>query len=344
MADALERHARRQARDQALRLLRCRTGRRRGRKSSSSSIARLTEQVSALSAPGQHLHRPAPRHRMARGIRQGHGVLLHHHSSRHAGASAAPSPTRWSASRSTSASTSSPTWSTAQAAELEGRHEGQAILASARRRHAPADVPAGQGRDMTGAEAARGRKAVARFLRPRSVAIVGISARAGQRRPGHSAIAQAEQLPGRHPPGRPQRRADRRPSGAEEPGRAAGGRRPGRVHAAGRRRARRRRGVRETQGGLGDGVRRGLCRGRRAGDAGRDRGDGAQRRPCHRRAELPRLHQQRRRHDAAHAVRPRSAALRRRIEARVSPSSARAAACSAISSGRPTGAARRCLM
>ena len=32
------------------------------------------EEVSALPAPGQHLHRPAPRHRMARGVGQGQGL------------------------------------------------------------------------------------------------------------------------------------------------------------------------------------------------------------------------------------------------------------------------------
>src|SRR4029077_7578662 len=37
----------------------------------------------------------------------------------------------------------------------------------------------GKGRDMSGAERARGPKAVARFLNPRSVAIVGISTRQG---------------------------------------------------------------------------------------------------------------------------------------------------------------------
>src|SRR5205807_3140264 len=61
----------------------------------------------------------------------------------------------------------------------QGRHEGQAALASARGWHAPVDVPAGQRPSMNGPEAARGPQAVARFLRPRSVAIVGISSRAG---------------------------------------------------------------------------------------------------------------------------------------------------------------------
>ena len=41
------------------------------------------------------------------------------------------------------------------------------------------DVPARQGLDMSGPEDARGPQAVARFLRPRSVAIVGMSSRAG---------------------------------------------------------------------------------------------------------------------------------------------------------------------
>src|SRR5262249_26131798 len=61
----------------------------------------------------------------------------------------------------------------------EGRHEGETVLASARRRHASFYVPAGQRRGMSGPQDARGPQAVARFLRPRSVAIVGISARAG---------------------------------------------------------------------------------------------------------------------------------------------------------------------
>ena len=239
---------------------------------------------------------------------------------------------------------------------------------------------------MTGPEAARGPKAVARFLRPRSVAIVGMSTRAGQRGPGHPAIAetqqvrrrhssgrpqrradrrppgaqkrggtaggldlavftlppllcaiggdrrhfvarrqrrpehpaiaQAQQVPGRHSSRRPQRGADRRPRRAEEPRGTAGGRRSCRLHAAGRGRARRHRGLREAQGRLGDGVCRGLCRSRRTGNAGRDRQDRARRRTRHRRPELPRRHQQRRRHDAAHAVRARGAAFRRGLEAR----------------------------
>src|SRR5262249_2543642 len=61
----------------------------------------------------------------------------------------------------------------------QGRYEGQAALASARGRHVPVDVPAGQRSSMNGPEAARGPQAVARFLRPRSIAIVGMSARAG---------------------------------------------------------------------------------------------------------------------------------------------------------------------
>src|SRR5581483_2709264 len=61
----------------------------------------------------------------------------------------------------------------------ESRHEGEAVLASARRWHAPFYVSAGQGREMTSAQDARGPQAVARFLRPKSVAIVGISARPG---------------------------------------------------------------------------------------------------------------------------------------------------------------------
>src|SRR6202008_2892166 len=51
--------------------------------------------------------------------------------------------------------------------------------ASARGWHAPVPVSARQGLTMTGEEAARGPQAVARFLRPRSVTIVGISARPG---------------------------------------------------------------------------------------------------------------------------------------------------------------------
>src|SRR6202030_1313627 len=56
---------------------------------------------------------------------------------------------------------------------------GQAVLASTRQRRAPADVAARQGCGMSGAHAARGATAAARVLNPRSVAIVGISTRAG---------------------------------------------------------------------------------------------------------------------------------------------------------------------
>ena len=62
---------------------------------------------------------------------------------------------------------------------VESRHEGQAVLAPDRRRHASADVSARQGRRMSGPQDARGPKAVAKFLRPRSVAIIGMSTRAG---------------------------------------------------------------------------------------------------------------------------------------------------------------------
>ena len=52
-------------------------------------------QVPALSASGEHLHRPAARYRMARGLRQGRGVFLHHHVTAARQPSAAPSPTPW---------------------------------------------------------------------------------------------------------------------------------------------------------------------------------------------------------------------------------------------------------
>src|SRR4029077_2716589 len=48
--------------------------------------------------------------------------------------------------------------------------EGQAVLASARQRRTSSDVAARHGRSMS---------AVARFLRPRSIAVIGVSTRAG---------------------------------------------------------------------------------------------------------------------------------------------------------------------
>ena len=174
---------------------------------------------------------------------------------------------------------------------------------------APADVPARQGRGMSGPEDARGPKAVARFLRPRSVAIVGMSTRAGS---AGQVILQSLKLNkfqgDIHLVGRSDEPIDGRPV-LKSAGRTAGGRRPCGVHAAGGRRARGHRGLREAQGRLGHGVRRGLCRDRRQRDAGRGRQHRARRRARHRRAQLPRRHQQRRRHDAAHAVRARGAAF-----------------------------------
>ena len=73
-------------------------------------------------------------------------------------------------------------------------------------------------------------------------------------------------------------------------------------------------------------------------DAGCRHRHRARGRACGRRAQLPRRHQQRRRHVAAHAVRARGEARRRET---ASPSSARAAACSATSSAPPTGVACR---
>src|ERR1700724_2335559 len=62
---------------------------------------------------------------------------------------------------------------------IEGRHEGQAVLAPSREWRTPLVGAARQGRRMSGPQDARGPKAVARFLRPRSVAIIGISTREG---------------------------------------------------------------------------------------------------------------------------------------------------------------------
>jgi acyl-CoA synthetase (NDP forming) len=70
---------------------------------------------------------------------------------------------------------------------------------------------------MSGPQDARGPQAVARFLRPRSVAIVGISARAGSAGQVILQCAQGQQLSGRHPSGRPQQRADRRPPVLKSP-------------------------------------------------------------------------------------------------------------------------------
>ena len=191
---------------------------------------------------------------------------------------------------------------------------------------------------MSGPEDARGPEAVARFLRPRSVAIVGISSRAGS---AGQVILQSLKLNNFkgdiHLVGRSSR-ADRRPACAQERGRVARRRRPRRLHAAGRGRARGDRGLRAPQGRLGDDLRRRLCRGRRSGDAGRRHRHGAGGRACGRGAQLPRRHQQRGRHLAAHAVRARGASAASRT---ASPSSARAAACSATSSAPPTASAFR---
>ena len=194
--------------------------------------------------------------------------------------------------------------------------------------------------DTTGAGSACCPQAAARFLNPRSVAIVGMSTRARHRRPPHPAMPEGERLCGRCAPGRPQRRTDRRPACAEERRRVPGGRRSRSVRAA-------RRGGREAIV---------ACARRKVGSAMvfaaglRDwrhatqeavtttaRAAGARRG----RAQLPRHHQQCRRHDAAHALCPRGAARRRTT---AWPSSVRAADCLATSSAPPTGAAFRCPM
>src|SRR5262245_54763076 len=115
---------------------------------------------------------------MARSLGQGRGVLLYHRASGHAGIS------RHRALRGRERDARRRRQLHCQPHQLyrrgdQGRHEGKAALASARGRHALVDVPAGQRPGMNGPEAARGPQAVARFLRPRSVAIVGMSARAG---------------------------------------------------------------------------------------------------------------------------------------------------------------------
>ncbi len=132
-------------------------------------------------------------------------------------------------------------------------------------------------------EDARGPKAVAKFLRPRSVAIVGMSSRAGSAGQVILQSLKLNEFKGDiHLVGRSER-ADRRPAGAEKRGRTAGRRRPCRLHAAGRGRARGDRGLRAPQGRLGDDIRRRLCRDRRSRDPGRRHQDRAGGRACGRR-------------------------------------------------------------
>src|SRR5262249_49265506 len=116
---------------------------------------------------------------MARSLGQGRGVLLYHRASGHAGIS------RHRALRGRERDARRRRQLHCQPHQLcrrgdQGRHEGKAALASARGRHALVDVPAGQRPGMNGPEAARGPQAVARFRRPRAMAIVGVSARAGR--------------------------------------------------------------------------------------------------------------------------------------------------------------------
>ena len=191
---------------------------------------------------------------------------------------------------------------------------------------------------MTGPEAARGPQAVARFLRPRSVAIVGMSARAGS---AGQVILQSLKLNNFkgdiHLVGRSTEPIDGRPvlkspdelpegvdlavftlpaAGVHEAIEACARRKVGSamIFAAGFAEV----GDQTTQDAVTATARDG--------------------RTCGRRTQLPRHDQQRRRHVAAHAVRARGAAQRRR---QVLPSSGRAAACSATSSAPPMASAFR---
>ena len=164
-----------------------------------------------------------------------------------------------------------------------------------------------------------------------------------QRRPDHPAMPEGQQLQGRHPSGRTERRANRRPAGAEKLGRIAGRRRSRGVHTSGRGSARGDRGLRAAQGRLSHGVRRRLRGGRRQRDAG-----GGRRQPRARRGSpwsAPTASGVTNNVDGMmlHMLyAPRGIARRRRT---ASPSSARAAACSATSSaprdGRGTAAVLR---
>ena len=156
---------------------------------------------------------------------------------------------------------------------------------------------------MSGPQDARGPKAVAKFLRPRSVAIIGMSTRAGSAGQIVLQCLKVNKFAGDiHLVGRTDEPIDGR-LGAEKyrtnyregidlavftlP--AAGG-------------ARGDRGVCAAQGRLRHGVRRGLCRSRRSRHAGRCHDHGASLPACRCRAELPWRYQQCRRHDVAHAV------------------------------------------
>src|ERR1700683_4114877 len=115
---------------------------------------------------------------MALGFGQGRGLLLHHHRTRHAHLS------RRRALRRGERDSRRGGQLHRQHRPLHrggsaGRHEGEGLLASDRRWHQSDDVSARQGRGMSGPQDARGPKAVAKFLRPRSVAMVGMSTRAG---------------------------------------------------------------------------------------------------------------------------------------------------------------------
>src|ERR1700722_20176255 len=115
---------------------------------------------------------------MARGLGEGRGLLLYHHRTRNA---------RLSRRRTLRCGERNPRRGRQLHRQhrplrrrgVAGRDEGEALLAPDRRWHPSDDVSAGQGRRMSGPQVARGPQAVARFLRPRSVAIVGMSTRAG---------------------------------------------------------------------------------------------------------------------------------------------------------------------
>src|SRR5579872_1634529 len=115
---------------------------------------------------------------MARGLRPRHGILLHYCAPRAAGISRR----RTLCHRQRDARRRRQC--NRRRGQLHGRaaedrHEGQAVLASARQRRTSFDVAARHRLGMSAAEGLHGAKAVARFLRPRSIAIVGISTRAG---------------------------------------------------------------------------------------------------------------------------------------------------------------------
>ncbi len=169
---------------------------------------------------------------------------------------------------------------------------------------------------MTGPEAARGPQAVARFLRPRSVAIVGISQRAGSAGQVILQSLKVNQFKGDiHLVGRSAEPIDGRPvlkSADELPEGvdlavftlpAAGVREA--IESCARRKV-----------GSAMVFAAGFAEVGDSRDAGRGDRHGAGSRARRRRPQLSRRHQQRRRHDAAHAVRARGAARsdgRRRV-------------------------------